>query len=288
MLIDTHAHLNFAAFNKDRDQVIGRCLDNDTWMINVGTNLATSQKAVEIAQKYEEGVYAAVGLHPINIDQKPKTKDQKQKMEAEDVLEENFDFEKYKRLAQQEKVVAIGEIGLDYYQKPKTAKKKALFKQAQKELFLKELELARELNLPVIFHCRMAHQDLREILTSNSQLPSSSFRGVIHSFVGSLKELQAYLKLGFYIGYNGIIFKEIEGIDFNVLIKATPLAKILVETDCPFLTPPQRGERRNEPLFVKDVAERIAEIKGVSFEEVAKATTQNARALFLARPGRAK
>ena len=302
MLIDTHAHLNFAAFDKDKEGVIKRCLENNTWMINIGTNYETSKKAIEIAEKYPQGVFATIGLHPINLD----TGLVKIKTDPEEGsnFEAEFDFEKYKRLATSGKVVAIGEIGLDYYWKPKTTKKKELFKQKQKELFLKELDLAQNLDLPVIFHCRMAHQDLIEALKSKFQKgpkrslggwwvgwsPNFKIKGVMHGFVGTVEQLKEYFKMGFYIGFNGIIFKKIEGINFEENIKNTPLDKILIETDCPYLAPPisvnprldqhKSAFVRNEPLFVKYIAQKIAEIKNISFDELAEITTKNAKTLF--------
>ncbi len=257
MLFDSHTHLNFAAFNADREEVIKKCLDDNVWMLNVGTNYETSKKAIEIAEKYPEGVYAAIGLHPINLD------------------EEDFDYEKYKKLAlSSKKVVAIGEIGLDYWYKPKTKRKLALFKQKQKELLLQELKLAYDLNLPVIFHCRMAHDDLLKIL--ELEVISYKLQGVIHCFTGDLQQAEKYLASGFYLGFNGIIFK----LNLDEIIKKTPLDRILIETDCPFLTPPDFSEERNNPLSVKFVAEHIAKIKNTSFEKIAEATSQNAKTLF--------
>jgi TatD DNase family protein len=282
MLIDTHAHINFAAYKQEVDQVIRRALDNDIWLINIGTNFLTSQKAVEIAQKYQEGVYAAVGLHPINLETGliKNSKLQSKIQNLEDILEREFNYERYKKLAQQDKVVAIGEIGLDYYWKPKTKKKLTLFKEKQKELFLKQLNLAKDLDLPVILHCRMAHQDLIELLSSKFRASSFKIKGAMHSFVGTPEQLQAYLDMGFYIGFNGIIFKKIEGINFEEIIRKTPPERVLIETDCPYLTPPEIVDERNEPLFVKYITERIAEIKKISFEEVAEITTRNAITLF--------
>ena len=166
MLIDTHAHLNFNGYKGDFEEVIKRTLENDVWVINVGSQYETSKKAAEIAERYEKGVYAAVGLHPIHLAEGIF----KVKMDKEETAfqtkNENFDYEKYKGLAQLKKVVAIGETGLDYYYRPKTKIKLEQFKNKQKEVFLKHLELAMELKLPVIFHCRMAHQDLIEVLNS--------------------------------------------------------------------------------------------------------------------------
>jgi len=276
MLIDSHAHLNFNAFNKDRASVIEKCLKNDVWMINIGTNFVSSQKAVEIAKDYPEGIFATVGLHPINLDT-GLVKIKIDTLEPKS-FEKEFDYKKYRKLAKSEKVVAIGEIGLDYYWKPKTTKKKELFKQKQKELLVEELKLAKELTLPVIFHCRMAHQDLVEFLKDNPTMKPE--RAVAHGFVGNTDELQGYLDFGFYIGFNGIIFKQIEGIDFEANIKKTPLDRMLVETDCPYLTPPQKENQRNIPLFVKYVVERIAKIKETSVDEVERVTTDNAKKLF--------
>ena len=283
MLIDTHAHLNFNTFKEDFDAIIKKCLENDVRMINIGTNFETSKKAVEFAQKCEKGVFASVGLHPINLDT-GLVKMKVDESEGEN-FEKEFDYERYKELARLRqsfggRVVAIGEIGLDYYWKPKTTKKKELFKQKQKELFLKELELAKELNLPVIFHCRMAHQDLIEVLKLKIKNEKLKIEAVMHGFVGTLTQLQEYLKMDLYIGFNGIIFKKIEGIDFEENIKNTPLERVLIETDCPYLTPPNFPEERNNPLGVKLVAEKIAKIKNISLEKLAEITTKNARKLF--------
>ena len=290
MLIDTHAHLNFNTYKADSTEVIKRTLENDVWVINIGTQYDTSKKAVEIAEKYEKGVYAAIGLHPIHLNAGLV----KMKLDQEEVAfnsrEEEFDYKKYKELAENEKVVAVGEIGLDYYYKPKTKRKLELFKEKQREALLKQLNLAEELNLPVIFHCRMAHEDLLEILNYKLKAINYKLRGVMHGFVGTTEQLQKYLKMGFYIGFNGIIFKNIEGINFEENIRKTPLNRILIETDCPYLAPPLPVEalakagpfenQRNKPLYIKYVAEKIAKIKNLSFEEIAKITTENAKELF--------
>lgn len=278
MLFDTHAHLNFNAFKEDVEKIIKQSLKNNILMINVGTNYKTSKRAVEIAQAYPNGVFAAVGLHPIHLETGLiKIKNDKEEIEIPTKGEE-FDYEKYKELARSEKVIAIGETGLDYYWKPKTTKKKELFKQKQKELLLQHLQLARELNLPMIFHCRMAHDDLIEIL--KSQIANFEYKGVIHGFVGTKEQLHEYLKMGFYIGFNGIIFKKIEGVDFERNIKEMPLERILVETDCPYLTPPNFPETRNNPLGVRWIVEEIARIQNLSYEKMAEMATKNAYNLF--------
>ena len=189
-----------------------------------------------------------------------------------------FDYQKYEKLAKSPKVIAIGEIGLDYYLKPKTKRKREIFKVKQKELLFEELRLAKKLNLPVIFHCRMAHFDLIQFLKENKEVFPK--KAVLHSFVGNLEELKEYLNFGYNIGFNGIIFKKIEDIDFKKIIKAVPLEKILVETDTPYLAPPQVKEKRNEPIFVKYIIKRIADIKNLEFKKVAETTFENAKRLF--------
>ncbi len=252
--IDTHAHLNFNAYKDDVNEVIKRSLENNVWMINVGSQYTTSKRAVEIAEKYPEGVYAAVGLHPIHAS------------------EEEFYYEKYRVLASRligdpprRRVVAIGEIGLDY------KSEYVLFKEKQKKVFLRQLDLVKELDLPVIFHCRMAHEDLIKTLREYNK----NLQGVVHCYTGNLTETEQYLEMGLSFGFNGIIFK----LNLDEVIKKIPLDKILLETDCPYLTPsPMTG--RNEPIYVKYVAEKIAEIKKKSYEEIAKITTENAKKLF--------
>ena len=289
MLIDTHAHLNFNAYKSDVDEIIRRSLDNNVWTINVGSNYITSKRAIEIAEKYPEGVYAAIGVHPIHLTEgifKVKLDEEEQAFQTKN---EDFNYEKYKNLAvgktldssgiknlaKNKKVIAVGEIGLDYYYRPKTKIKLEQFKTKQKEIFLVQLKLAEELNLPVIFHCRMAHEDLIEILNEQKTENNKQLRGVVHCFTGDWEQAKKYLDMGFYIGFNGIIFK----LSLDEVIEKTPLEKILIETDCPYLTPPQESGR-NEPLYVKYVVEKIAKIKNLSYEEIAKISTENAKKLF--------
>ena len=246
-------------------------------MLNVGTNLFTSQKAVELAQNYSEGVYASVGLHPINFDT-GLTKVKIDEDEAEESpFEKEFDYDKYKKLAQSKKVVAIGEIGLDYYWKPKTKKKLEDFKREQDFLFHQEVRLAAELDLPVILHCRMAHEDLLKSLKKLAAIYDKKLRGVVHCFTGDWEQAQRYMRLGFLLGFNGIIFK----LKLSDVIKKTPLKKMLIETDCPYLSPPEYNQKRNDPLGVKFVAKEIARIKKIPLKEVADQTTKNARKLFI-------
>lgn len=248
VLIDTHAHVNFDDFKDDLWEVIRKALDKGVWMINVGARGDTSKRAVEIADKYENGVYAAVGQHP-------GTKDE-------------FNYDYFLNLARNEKVVGIGECGLEFFHiKDESAWKK------QKEVFIKHIRLAKEVKKPLIIHCRDAHDDLLEILRLEAKPPS----GVMHFFTGSLERAKRYIDLGFYISFSGVItFVK----SYDEVIKNIPLEKILIETDCPFVAPaPHRG-KRNEPVYVKYVAQKIAEIKKITFEEVAGQTTKNAKKLF--------
>jgi len=266
MIFDTHAHLNFLEFEKDRDELIEKCLKEGIGMINVGTNFQSSKKAIEIAGKHS-GVFASIGLHPLNIDSE-FLKNKGYSGEAESFLEKYFDYDAYKSL-KNEKVVAMGEIGLDYWYRPKGTGKKELFKQEQKRIFEKQLDLAEELELPVIIHCRSAFDDLFSILSSRR------VKGVLHCFTGNKEEAEKALALGLYIGINGIIFK----MDLKEAIKSIPLEKTLIETDCPYLSPPG-FEERNNPLALKYIIDEIAMIKGVGVKEIREITAENAKKLF--------
>ncbi len=253
-MFDTHAHLNFPDYNKDRRDVIKKCLDRDFSIVNVGTSYEESEEVVNIANNYDQGIYASVGLHPL-------------------YTKEGFDYNNYKDLAKKEKVVAIGETGLDYkYIKNKEDQEIAIKEQVI--IFKKHIQLAEEFNLPLILHCRMAHKDLiavlKEEITSGKKI-----RGVLHCFSSNLKEAREYVDMGLFIGINGIIFK----MNMEKEIKNIPLEKIVLETDCPFLSP-KKDIVRNEPLFLDVIAEKIGKIKGIEKEEVIRATTKNAKVLF--------
>ncbi|MBU1870888.1 MAG: TatD family hydrolase [Patescibacteria group bacterium] len=277
MFIDTHAHINFNEFKSDGNEVIRRSLDNETWMILVGTEYKTSKRALEYANKYEKGVYATVGLHPIHLSEI--------KVIGEDhnfvSRQEDFNYDIYEKLAQFKKVVGIGEIGLDYYHINSTVDL-LINKKKQQEVFLNQLTLACNLHLPVIIHCRQAHDDMIEILKKfkkdfNNQLPKNKSWGVMHCFSGDEDLAWRYFSLGLMISFTGIITFSAKWDD---LIRKAPIDKIIIETDCPFMTPePFRGQR-NEPLLVKYIAARIAEIKNLNLERIADITTNNARILF--------
>src|SRR3989344_653108 len=258
MLIDTHAHLNFNAFKGDFAKIIENCLKNDLWVVNVGTKYETSKKAVEIAESHENGVFAAIGLHPVHLETGlVKIKNDDEEIEIK-TKEEEFDYEKYKALGKSKKVVAIGEVGLDYYYKPKSKIKLELFKEKQKKVLLEQIDLAIDLNLPVIFHCRVAHNDLIKIL-ENAKKNNKPVRGVIHSFTGNLEQAQKFIKLGFYLGFNGLIFK-LSWLD--EVIQKTPLENIVFETDCPYLTPPLPADLSAKALASVEVLARVGRVEG--------------------------
>jgi len=252
MFFDSHAHLNFKNFKNDYEEIIKRCLAEKIWMVNVGCGYDYSQLAIEIAEKYETGVWAAIGLHP------------------SDVEKENFDYQKFLALAKNSaKVVVIGETGLDYHHV-----KNIESRTKQKELFLEHVKLAAELKLPLTIHCREAYDELIELLRQASAYKP---HGVIHCFSGNSQQAGKYLELGFYLGFTGIITYSS---DYDQIIKDMPLEKILIETDCPYLAPVPRRGQRNEPAYIKFIARKIADIREISLEKVAEQTFQNSLQLF--------
>ncbi|MEK7136366.1 MAG: TatD family hydrolase [Patescibacteria group bacterium] len=272
-LIDAHAHLNFAAFDDDRDEVIQRALANSVWMINVGTQANTSRTAVELAQKYKEGVYAIIGLHPVHTAK--SYHDEVELGEGGATFTsrgEVFDMVVYEELARQPKVVGLGECGLDYF-RIKNEEEKA----KQKEIFKKQIELAIKVDKPLMLHIRDAYQDALSILNSYFLIHNSRLRGDVHFFAGTIAEAKSFLDLGFYLSFTGVItFAK----DYEELVKFVPLDRILIETDCPYVAPvPYRGQR-NEPVYVVEVAKVVARIKGLEVSEVEDQTVQNTRDLF--------
>ena len=250
MLFDSHAHLNDARFDEDREALIQKLQEEHVDLVlNPGADIETSISSVELANKYDF-IYAAVGVHPHDVKDLDDT--------AIDTLR--------KLATENEKVVAIGEIGLDYYWDEAS-------KEKQIDCFKKQLEIAKRLSLPVTIHARDAYEDTFDILSK------SGVKGIMHCYSGSYEMALRFIKIGYYISLAGpVTFKNAkvpkrvaEGVDLNYL---------LVETDDPYLTPaPYRG-KQNEPGNVYFVAQKIAELKGLSYEEVAKQTTENALKVF--------
>jgi len=277
-LIDIHTHINFRDYKKDGDKVIRRALEAGAWIINSGSQYSTSKRAVEYASKHKEGVYAIVGLHPIHVLAGGRS-EKNRKGEIEEREYEELDERKYLKLLKDPKAVGVGEIGLEYDEN--TTKYK---KDKQKKILIRQIEMAQQMNKPIVFHCRKAYDDLIELLTMFSAGCAScpmacapKLRGVVHCFMGKLSQAEKLVEMGFYLSFNGLITY---ARDYDKVIKSIPLENIVLETDAPYLAPePHRGER-NEPAYVRYVAEKIAEVKGIGFDEVAKQTTKNARELF--------
>jgi TatD DNase family protein len=277
MYIDTHAHVNFNAYKDDADEVIRRALAEDVHMILVGSEYRTSKRALEFAHKFQRGVYAAVGFHPIHLEDSSYEDQGREITVPADV----FNYDMFEKLASFEKVVAIGEIGLDYHHIRPTADVRAV-KAKQKEVFWEQLKLALKTGLPIIIHCRQAHDDMLEILGDFRQQHRDQFDshrpwGVMHCFSGDEDLAWKYFSLGLLISFTGIVTFSRQWDD---LIRKMPQDKFLLETDCPYLTPePYRGSR-NEPVLVKYVADKIADIRKTTPEKVAEITTRNALELF--------
>ncbi len=267
MLVDTHAHLNFKAYNEDRVEVIARCHQSAMKVINIGAALASSQTAVDLALT-ETDLYAAVGLHPIHV------------------FDEEFDLAEYQKLIQRggQKLVALGESGFDYHHLPEILEKGAAsieeIKKKQEKVFRQHIALARENNLALVVHGRngqdqpTAYQDIYRVLKDENWT-----RGVVHCYGGNLAEAQLLVEHGFHLGFTGIVTFDKTGV-LEEIIRWLPRERMLIETDAPYLTPePYRGQR-NEPAYVRYVAEKIAQIKNKNVEEIIDITGQNARNLF--------
>ena len=251
-LIDTHAHLDNRPFAEDLDEVILRAKDNNILnILTVGCDLASSARSIELAARYPE-VYASVGIHPHDA------------LQADDE-----GLRRLRTMVSAPKVVAIGETGLDYYRDRSP-------RDAQRLAFRRQIQLARESQLPLIVHDRDAHEDIVLILREEK---ASEVGGVIHCFSGDTAMAQACLDLGFYISFPGTITYPNNDALRNV-VKSVPMERLLIETDCPYLAPqPFRG-KRNEPAYVRMTAEKISDIKGLTLDDVARITTLNAHTLF--------
>ena len=251
MIFESHAHYDSSKFAEDREELLNSMQDNGIGtIINVGATWKSVTTVVELAKEYPF-IYAALGLHPDEVG---------------DLNEERFEF--LRKQCQHEKVVAIGEIGLDYYWDNESH-------EVQKEWFIRQLDLARELDLPVIIHSRDAAEDTLKIMKEHAQ----GLYGVIHCFSYSKEMAEEYVKMGFHIGVGGVVtFKN--GKKLKEVVEAIPLESILLETDCPYLAPePYRG-RRNSSLYIPHIAQAIADLKGITYEEVVEQTEQNGKELF--------
>lgn len=252
MLFDTHAHLDDQKYDADREAMLGRARDAGVGLIlNVGYDLASSQRSIDLAEQYDF-VYAAVGVHPHDA----KTVDEAA-------------LEQLRQMAKHPKVVALGEIGLDYYYDNSP-------REVQRQVFQQQVELATQLQLPIIVHDRDAHGDVMQTLRDNSSQLSS---GVLHCFSGSYEMAMECIRLGLYVSFAGpVTFKN--AVKLKEIATKVPLDRMLIETDAPYLTPePYRG-KRNESAYVAQVAEVIANLRGMSVAELAQQTKENGQRLF--------
>ncbi|USN53213.1 MAG: TatD family hydrolase [Candidatus Nomurabacteria bacterium] len=257
-LFDTHCHLQFEKFDEDHDAVIARCFEAGMKMVMPSSQLDTSQKAVAFATKYPD-IYAGVGLHPIHV------------------VDEELDEAEYLRLAQDEHTVGVGEIGLDKYRIwAETPEEEEQIFIKQKKVFLQQLAIAEQAKKTVIMHCRDAYDQLLDVIEERG----IQGRHLIHCFMGNRAQAKRFMAFGSYMGFTGVITFKNATPELLEVVKEVPLDRILLETDAPYLTPvPHRG-KRNEPLYVEFVARKIAELKGLRYEEVVEATWENAHTVF--------
>lgn len=252
MIFDSHAHYDDAKFDKDRDTLLNSLKEQGIgYVVNVGASIATTQKSIELAKQYDF-IYATVGVHP---------------NETQELNQENF--QQLKEQTKYEKVVAIGEIGLDYYWDEPA-------RSTQKEWFEKQLTLAKEVELPVIIHSRDAAKDTLEMMKSNH---AETISGVVHCFSYGIEMAKEFLNMGYYLGIGGVItFSNAKKL--KEVVEYAPLEQIILETDCPYLAPaPNRG-KRNDSGNIPYIAKEIANLKQVAYEEVVSITEQNAKSLY--------
>ena len=251
MIWDTHAHLDDSVFTEDFQEVAERMKSSGISRVtNVGYDLPSSERSVKLAQDYDF-IYAAIGIHPHNA------------AEAKEVT-----WERLLQLAKKQKVLAWGEIGLDYYRdlSPRSV---------QKEVFIQQIKLANEVGLPIVIHNRDAHQDVLEIVKAHTP----KYGGVFHCYSGSWEMAKVLLNLGFYVSFAGPVTYKNARHTVEVVGQA-PMDRILVETDSPYLTPEPRRGKRNEPTYVREIVKKIAEIKNLPFEDIAFRTMRNAETIF--------
>jgi len=252
MLIDTHCHLDFKDFNDDRSDVLKRAWDSGVmYIINVGSSMEGTARSIQIAGD-NDFIYAAIGIHP---------------HEADSVSEN--DIRLFAGFLDKPKVVAIGEIGLDYY-------KNISSRENQKKLFISLLKTAKDADLPLIIHNREAHADMIDILKN---IAGDSVKGVMHCFSGDRMFLKKCMDMGFFISFTCNITYKNAG-KLREIVKLVPMDRLLLETDAPFLAPQDFRGKRNEPMHVRCAAEEVARIKGLDFNKVAEMTTDNATKLF--------
>lgn len=304
--IDTHAHVNFPVFDADRTEVITRAQSEGVAMINVGTTLDASRDIVALTEQYESGVYAIVGMHPLHVkydknnSSQNSTADIEKEADQETIASidtpidssaeipahyshdytEHFNEVEFEKLISHPKVVGVGECGIDIFRlSPELDNEtdRAALLKLQETVFRKQIQLAVKYDKPIMIHARESYTKILEILDEEFITYGAKLRGNAHFFAGTVEEAQAFLDRGFTVSFTGVItFAK----QYEELVRYVPLEKMLSETDCPFVAPaPHRG-KRNEPVFVKEVVKKIAEIKGLDEELVRASLLENAKRQF--------
>jgi TatD DNase family protein len=288
MYFDSHTHVHFAAFKQDYRESIRRALGAGVGMITSGTQKDTSARAVEVAHEFEnEPVFASVGLHPVHTEKSFHDMEELGGGEAAQAFTsrgEVFDYEFYKQLAHDPKVLAIGECGLDYYRIGEDDAKLEIIEK-QKSAFIQQIRLAVEVDKPLVIHCRKAAADVIDILVSNLPPRTSNLSpGIVHFFTDGIDYAKQLADMGFAFSIGGVItFPPKAGRhagDYDEMIKMLPMDRILTETDAPYVAPvPYRG-KRNEPAYIVEVVKRLAEIRGLSVEKMKEIVWENTKRVF--------
>lgn len=266
--LDAHTHVQFPAYDGDRDAVLARAREAGVRMVNVGTTKKTSEAAVALARVYPDLCFATVGIHPGHASTSEYVDESEQAVGGE----ETFDPVFYRKLAGEKSVVAIGECGLDYFHGADEA-----VKQKQRDLFLAHVKFAKETGKPLMIHCRAAFPDLLKILTTHYQFLATNNPGIVHFFSGTTEEANDLLALGFSFTFGGVVtFAR----DYDEIVRALLPDRILSETDAPYVTPaPYRG-KRNEPSYVVEVVKKLAELRETSVEGLSARMRENAKRVF--------
>ena len=292
-ILDVHSHVQFPAYDVDREAVIERARKAGVKMLAVGTQFSTSESAIKLAHQYPDDIWATVGYHPNHLGEE-WFHDKKEQSES---APEKFDAVRFRELAKDPKVVAIGECGLDYYRLVEGEKLKV--KSLQKEVFLEQVEIAKDLKKALMIHCRPsiasakggsasggkasagkpskgtddAYYDLLEILNPKTY----TLNPIVHFYVGSLEITKKLVDAGFYFTFGGVItFAR----DYDESIKYIPLDRILLETDCPYVAPKSNRGKRNEPAYILETLEKMAEIKGIDAEKAQEQILKNSLTIF--------
>lgn len=280
MLVDTHCHVHFNSFRDDSDEIIKKSREHGVFMNAVGTHKDTSARAVECARAHE-GVWASVGLHPVHLFSQHLDEEES----SFQTREEHFDETYYGALAADPKVIAIGECGLDTYRLPEGMTRESVLGR-QKEVFAGHVRVARKVGKPLVIHVRDAYEEMIEIIRVENAAGQAPLRGVIHCYISNWKNAEQFLNLGMYLGFTGIITFPPKKSDpaaqeaLLEVVRRAPLERMLLETDSPYLAPGKYRGKRCEPWMVEETAKKIAELKGITYVEVARVTTENAQKLF--------